>query len=244
MIIQFLLIIQNSGYICVVNKLLDNPVYNALISGDAQKAFGPGPVKYFDQEVSPFVGFPEQYADGFKDLHHLLPAGRNILYATRNEITLPGGWELIHFIQGTQFIFSSTKRFENAFPGVTLLDQQHVDQMISLAVLTRPGPFGKRTIDFGHYHGIFNQHKLVSMTGRRLHVHDYTEVSAVCTHPDYLGRGYAQILLQHQINSILDENKIPFLHVRSDNNRAIDLYERLGFKKNGIMNFYFLQKID
>ena len=73
-------------------------------------------------------------------------------------------------------------------------------------------------------------------------MYDYTEVSAVCTHPDFLGRGYAQRLIQHQVNSILEEKKIPFLHVRSDNNRAIDLYERLGFVKNGNMNFYFFQR--
>ena len=225
-----------------MNDFLDNPVYYALISGDAKKAFGSGQVKYFDVEVSPFVGFPEYYTNGFKDLHQLLPTGRTILYATRNKIALPKDWDLIQFIQGTQFVFSSTKHFENNFPGVTLLDQQHVDQMVSLAVLTKPGPFGKRTIDFGNYHGIFDQDKLVSMTGRRLHVYEYTEVSAVCTHPDYLGRGYAQVLIQHQINSILDENKIPFLHVRSDNNRAIDLYKRLGFIKNGNMNFYFFQR--
>lgn len=231
-----------SGYICVVSELLDNPVYHALLSGDAYKALGSGQVKYFHQEVSPFVGFPEQYAGGFKDLHHLLPAGRTILYATRNEIDLPKDWELIHFIQGSQFLYLSTKRFDINITGVTPLDHQHVDQMVNLAALTKPGPFGKRTIEFGNYHGIFDQDNLVSMTGRRLHVYDYTEISAVCTHPGYLGRGFAQVLIQHQINSILDENKIPFLHVRSDNKRAIDLYERLGFKKNGIMNFYFFQR--
>ena len=97
-------------------------------------------------------------------------------------------------------------------------------------------------MDFGNYHGIFDHDNLVAMTGRRLHVYDYTEVSAVCTHPNYLGRGYAKILLQHQINSILEEKKIPFLHVRSDNKRAIELYERIGFEKNGNMNFYFFRK--
>lgn len=225
-----------------MNEFLDNPVYYALLSGDANKAFGSGQAKYFDQEVSPFVGFPEQYVDGFNELHQILPAGRTILFATRNEIALPKGWELLHFIQGSQFLYLLGKEFDNHFSNVTHLDQQHVDQMVNLAALTKPGPFGKRTIDFGNYHGIFDQDKLVSMTGSRLHVNDYTEISAVCTHPGYLGRGFAQVLIQHQINSILHENKIPFLHVRSDNKRAIDLYERLGFKKNGIMNFYFFKR--
>ncbi len=227
-----------------MKELLDNPVYHALLSGDAHKAFGSGQVKYFDTEVSPFVGFQEQYADGFKDLHLLLPGGRIILYATRNEISLPKGWELIQCIHGSQFLYLSNIGFDNNFSEVIPLNPQHVDQMINLAVLTKPGPFGKRTIDFGNYHGIFINDKLVAMTGRRLHVYDFTEVSAVCTHPNFLGRGFARDLIKHQINSILEEKKIPFLHVRSDNKRAIDLYERLGFINNGIMNFYFLRRID
>jgi|SRR5690606_3450023 len=222
-------------------EFLNNPVYYALLTGDAAKAKGSSKVKFFDPEVSPFAGFHEQYIDGFKDLHQLLPEGQNILYATRNEIAKPTGWKLIHFIQGSQFLYPSTNAFENNFPGITPLDHQHIDQMIKLAELTKPGPFGKRTIEFGNYHGIFDGERLVAMAGRRLHVYEYTEVSAVCTHPAYLGRGFARLLIKHQINSILEESKMPFLHVRSDNKRAIDLYESLGFRKNGNMNFYFLR---
>lgn len=80
------------------------------------------------------------------------------------------------------------------------------------------------------------------MTGQRLHVDDYTEISAVCTHPDFLGKGYAAALMRHQMKIILSQNKIPFLHVRADNSRAIALYVRLGFKENRGMNFYFMKR--
>jgi predicted GNAT family acetyltransferase len=108
--------------------------------------------------------------------------------------------------------------------------------------LTKPGPFAMRTIEFGYYHGIFDRDKLVAMTGQRLHPGHYAEVSAVCTHPDHLGKGYAAALLLHQLAIIRRQGKIPFLHVRADNDRAIALYERLGFRENGPMNFYFLTK--
>ena len=114
--------------------------------------------------------------------------------------------------------------------------------MVALADLTRPGPFGTRTIEFGHYHGIFENGKLVAMTGQRLHVGNYTELSAVCTHPDHLGKGYAASLMTHQLNLILSHGQQPFLHVRADNTRAIALYERLGFKENRGMNFYFMKR--
>jgi predicted GNAT family acetyltransferase len=115
--------------------------------------------------------------------------------------------------------------------------------MIQLATLTKPGPFNTRTIEFGHYHGIFENNRLAAMTGQRLHVDDHTEISAVCTHPDFLGKGYAATLMRHQVKFILAQNQIPFLHVRADNSRAIALYERLGFKENRVMNFYFMKRL-
>ena len=223
---------------------LDNPVYYALLTGDSDKALGSEQVKYFDKEISPFAGFHEQYQDGFKELYQLLPGGRSILYASRKQISEPKGWKLIQCITGYQFLYLPAKEFENNFPGAVPLNQQHIEEMVGLAKLTRPGPFEKRTIEFGNYHGIFDNDKLVAMTGRRLHVHDFIEISAVCTHPDFSGKGFARLLLEHQINSILQEKKIPFLHVRFDNKRAMDLYERLGFTKNGPMVFHFIRKMD
>ena len=81
------------------------------------------------------------------------------------------------------------------------------------------------------------------MTGQRLHVGDNTEISAVCTHPDHLGKGYAAALMLHQMHLIRDQGKIPFLHVRGDNDRAIALYHRLGFVRSRGMNFYFLTRV-
>jgi predicted GNAT family acetyltransferase len=115
--------------------------------------------------------------------------------------------------------------------------------MIQLAKLTKPGPFGRRTIDFGNYFGIFEKDKLIAMTGQRLHVQNFTEISAVCTHPDHTGKGYANKLLQHQLQLILKQGQQPFLHVRDDNQRAITLYERMGFSISRTMNFYFMKKI-
>ena len=81
------------------------------------------------------------------------------------------------------------------------------------------------------------------MTGQRLHVQNCTEISAVCTHPDYAGKGYAYTLLQHQLQLILQQDQRPFLHVREDNQRAIALYQRLGFTISRSMNFYFMKRL-
>lgn len=225
-----------------MEELLNNPVYYALQSGDAHLGSGTENAKYFDEQVSPFAGLNEKYDSGFSELYRLLPAGRKILYATRDILKAQEGWELMHEIRGLQFVFSGKDMQADRSQQLILLQSRHVDEMIALARLTKPGPFDKRTIEFGQYYGVFDNGRLVAMAGQRLHVYNYTEVSAVCTHPDHLGKGYAAALIRLQLNIICNNGQTPFLHVRADNERAIALYERLGFKKNGIMNFYFFRR--
>lgn len=80
------------------------------------------------------------------------------------------------------------------------------------------------------------------MAGQRLTPLPYAEISAVCTHSDYTGRGYAKLLMQQQANRIITEGNIPFLHVRADNTGAIAIYERMGFEKRSEVHFYVIAK--
>ena len=229
-------------YLYSVKQLLQNPVYHALLSRDQHLSFGNEHVKHFDELVSPFVGFDQNYTNGFADLYELLPAGRKILYATPATITRPHGWQLQHEIKGLQFVYEGGNKINHEFANVMPLGEMHINQMIHLATVTKPGPFGPRTIDFGSYHGIFDSEKLVAMTGQRLHVQQFTEISAVCTLPGYTGKGYAHMLLLHQLQLILQQGQHPFLHVREDNQRAIALYQRIGFTVSRPMNFYFMKR--
>ena len=108
--------------------------------------------------------------------------------------------------------------------------------MLALVELTKPGPFSKRTPELGSYLGIHEDGKLVAMAGERLKPYGYTEISAVCTHPDYRGRGYASSLVTVLIERIAGRNEIPFLHVRKENVDAIRVYEKLGFKTRRKIN--------
>jgi predicted GNAT family acetyltransferase len=114
--------------------------------------------------------------------------------------------------------------------------------MVELTALTKPGPFGKRTHELGYYVGIRDNGKLVAMAGERLKVPGYTEVSAVCTHPDHLGKGYAGALMLEVMRAIRERGETPFLHVRSNNARAIGIYERLGFRKRWEGHYAILRR--
>jgi predicted GNAT family acetyltransferase len=123
------------------------------------------------------------------------------------------------------------------------LKEEHIKEMIDLVNLTQPGPFLSNTIALGNYTGIFQNQKLVAMAGHRFHPSNYIEISAVCCHPNYLGKGFAYAIIKEQIKRVLAKNYIPFLHVREDNLGAIRLYEKLGFKIRCKLNAYVIEKI-
>jgi predicted GNAT family acetyltransferase len=114
--------------------------------------------------------------------------------------------------------------------------------MFALTQLAKPGPFLENTIDFGGYFGFFVDGKLVSMAGTRLAAGPYTEVSAVCTHPDFVGQGLAQRVLPHVMNYIQQKGQIPYLQLYPDNLPALRLYQRLGFVERANLRVYSLEK--
>ncbi|MGA8153125.1 MAG: GNAT family N-acetyltransferase [Terriglobales bacterium] len=130
----------------------------------------------------------------------------------------------------------------NGPPEFVALTESDVPAMLALTELTKPGPFNRRTREMGDYFGIREDEKLVAMAGERMRVPGYTEISAVCTHPDHLGLGYARALITLLIGRILDRVERPFLHVRPENVRAVALYERLGFEKRWMGQYVILQK--
>jgi len=110
------------------------------------------------------------------------------------------------------------------------LDEGDADDIYDLAMMTRPGPFRPRTFDFGGYIGVREEGRLIAMAGTRLRVEGYSEVSAVCTHPDHRGRGLAKALMREVIGRILDEGDACFLHAFADREATIALYRSLGFE--------------
>ncbi|MFP5235809.1 MAG: GNAT family N-acetyltransferase [Acidobacteriota bacterium] len=112
----------------------------------------------------------------------------------------------------------------------------HAPAMVALAELTEPGPFRLRTLELGTFYGVFEDDRLVSMAGKRMHLPGYVEVSGVCTHPDARGRGYARLLMSLVIDEIERDGDNAFLHVLTEN-PAIRIYENLGFSIERTFHF-------
>lgn len=225
-----------------MNHVLNNPAYNALCTGNQNLAMGTDDIKFFDSEVSPFVGFRNNSAESFGQLYEMLPFNRYILHVSPEKIALPANWKQLGVVSGYQMIYEGSTIADKGAGNRISLSEEHIPQMISLTKLTNPGPFASRTIEFGHYEGIFDGEQLVAMAGQRLNPAGYTEISAVCTHPDYLGRGYARQLLISQVNRMLAASNVPFLHVRGDNERAVKVYQSLGFSIRTNVHFNILTK--
>jgi predicted GNAT family acetyltransferase len=224
-----------------MKHVLDNPAFNALNTGNKNLANGNGHIKYFHKEVSPFIGFDENTNANFEELYKLINHDSPVGFVSSTEAQIPNPWQVIYYVMCLQMVYDGkTSRVDES--NLVVLTDEDIPQMLALTQLTNPGPFAERTIDFGHYRGVFDDDKLVALAGQRMNPLPYAEISAVCTHPDYLGRGYAKQLMQYQINRIIAEGNIPFLHVKCDNDRAIKVYESLGFKTRAEMHFYILKK--
>ena len=228
------------------HPLLDNPAWNALISGNGNLSFGNSEVKYFDAEVSPFAAFKENTTENFQQdcMICFRKTGRFCL-SRPAQIEIPAGMEnsaryswCPNGLRRRKMIYSRKSKHNDLVHTNGL--GTFLPQMLELTQLTNPGPFASKTIDFGHYQGIFEDDQLVAMAGQRLHTFNYTEVSAVCTRPGYTGKSYARQLILNQVNRIKAAGDIPYLHSRADNERAISVYESLGFETRIEVWFYLL----
>ena len=156
-----------------------------------------------------------------------IEAGYRVLFTTA-ALEPIDGLEMVmtgHLLQMAATAFAP---FRGA-PGLRPLHTADVPAMQGLVDLTHPGPFAPRTIEMGRYLGVIDGGELVAMAGERLRLDGFTEVSAVCTHPDHRGRGYAKALVSAVAEAIVERGETPFLQVLPANQPAIATYERLGF---------------
>jgi GNAT superfamily N-acetyltransferase len=208
--------------------LLDNPVYAALCGPHARFAQVRGRVRRYLPDVAPFLGMPSPpSSQDWFDAGALIAPGSYVAVRLIGA-ELPAGWQKVDEFDLVQMIGERVAGIDcaEAIP----LGAADVPEMLELVAETAPGPFLARTIELGAYLGIRHDGVLVAMAGERFHLEGWTEISAVCTKPDYRGRGLASQLIGALIVGIQRRSQRMFLHALSTNTGAIGLYEELGFR--------------
>jgi ribosomal protein S18 acetylase RimI-like enzyme len=226
-----------------IQRELDNPFWSSLATRHADIAQGGTLARRYPVAFSPIAGLPGIGPANIAALEALVEIGDDIGTAGPFVPALPGNWETLHESRLTQMIRSDTSPLPEGDVDTSILGAADVAEILALIGLTKPGPFRSRTIELGTYLGIREGGRLVAMTGERTWVGDFREVSAVCTHPDAQGRGYARALMGRVINRMLRAGQIPFLHVRSSNTRAIDIYRALGFIRRSEYPLLYAKRI-
>lgn len=226
-----------------MKHILDNPIYHALTSGHQVFAKGTNRANYYMEDIASFAGLKDNSEADFEALYQNSPEASLFVVFTPEPTVIPKNWKLLTHIDMFQMVYEPKEIPAGADSDLTNLTEVDVPEMSALVELTQPGPFKPRTILLGNYTGVFKDDQLVAMAGHRFNPTPYTEVSAVCTHPDHLGKGYAYQLLREQIKRIIQRSETPFLHVRNDNHGAVKLYQKLGFHIRTEMIAYVIQKI-
>src|SRR5947208_200914 len=222
---------------------LDNVIWQALTTRQSQFAEGSANARRFVREVSPLSGFEEPSEANYAALAALVGDGATTAVFLDQPFTQRPGWEFIIGAPLLQMVCDKPATFA-ASNGHAILELGSPDspEMLELTALTKPGPFGTRTHELGAYLGIRDGGRLAAMAGERLKVPGYTEISAVCTHPEHTGKSYARLLMSEIINRIRARSETPFLHVRQDNTRAVAVYELLGFRARKLLHFAVLRR--
>lgn len=216
-------------------NLLDNPIWQALNTDQSDLMEGNAAARRFPDTIGPLAGIPNQSVASYASLAQLSKPGEQLVLFLPDAPIVPSDWVLDVSGALTQMVYESVPDLPSE-ASIDELTEADIPAMLALTHLTKPGPFRQQTIELGTYLGIHVAGQLVAMAGVRLEMTGYTEISAVCTHPDHQGKGYAQELITAVVRHIIQRGKVPFLHTRPDNTIAIKVYEKLGFKTRRLLH--------
>ncbi|MDC7684089.1 GNAT family N-acetyltransferase [Asticcacaulis sp. BYS171W] len=207
--------------------ILDRPVWNALNTGWAHLALGSDRVRQLDPAFGPFAATADGTPEALSDLS---PGPDGLWIVERDAMKPRGGLTVARTAPLHQMIAPAVPDFPPPDFDVVPLEATDGPEMLALAQLTKPGPFAERTHELSAFIGVRQDGRLAAMAGERMRVPGFAEISAVCTHPDFRGRGYAAGLMRRVMQRIAARGDVPFLHTYPDNDAAITLYKGLGFE--------------
>ncbi|HEV2577553.1 MAG TPA: GNAT family N-acetyltransferase [Acidobacteriaceae bacterium] len=242
--------------------LFPNPPLESLSTTFGQVSLQHGLALKFPRQITPFAALLKNSAAALSDLHSLLEPGESTyIVSFEAPPTIPGITTSRPY-PVRQFEWPATAPIPPISDSLTIepLTCAHAQEMVNLTDIAFPGFFRIRTCEMGPYFGIRssrgagnsargtgnNAGRLVAVCGERMNIRraedTFREISGLCTHPEFRGRGYAPALLAHMLQLHRAAGLRSYLHVASSNPTAIALYERLGFIPRGEFPLYSVRR--
>lgn len=208
---------------------LDRPVWASLSGAQLAMAIGGPLARRYAPGVNVFASARDDSPEALAALADLITPEAPAYIAQVPAIELPPGCTVLKTAVGVQMVAARPQPVIAREPDIVTLGEADAAEMLALAQLTEPGPFLPRTHTMGAFIGVRMDGRLAAMAGERMRPQGYVEVSGVCTHPEFRGRGLARRLSAAVAAAIEARGQRPFLHAWRSNAVAIALYEGLGF---------------
>jgi len=222
---------------------LDRPVWASLTTYHTALSEGNVLARRFMRDVNLFASACDESPEAVAALSELVRPDESVFMAQVPDVVIPPGLVEVKAAKGVQMIASrGVSPVETSRDDIQRLTDKDAPEMLALATLTEPGPFLPRTHVMGAFLGIRIEGRLAAMAGERMRFPGYTEVSGVCTHPDFRGRGLARRLSAAVLTAIQARGDQAFLHAWKSNHAAITLYESLGFTLRTEINVSVLRR--
>jgi len=221
--------------------VLDRPAWSALTGPHASLAEGRANARRYRPSAALFAAARDADDESLGALAALPRHGERMILVEANSLTVPPGLQVLRTDKAVQMVLAEVPDPE---PDARIepLTWADADEMLALATLTEPGPFTLKAQALGTFYGIRIDGRLVAMAGQRMRQEGFTELSGVCSHPEFRGRGLARLLSIHVMHLILARSETPYLHAWTRNTRAIRLYESIGFTLRATMNLAVVAK--
>jgi ribosomal protein S18 acetylase RimI-like enzyme len=224
---------NDSAYGIQNHALLDNPIWNSLTTQHAHLALGAqvgrGLARRYPSSIGPLSAFEQPTPEAYADLAAIVPEGDLAVLFLPSPRGIPPDWQLVRNGALVQMVCPVVPDPPSLAEAIVPLQPTEFPEMVALATLTEPGPFREQTASLGGFLGIRVDGRLAAMAGQRLSPTGFAEISAVCTHPEFRGRGFAQALVAAVARDIHAQGRLPFLTSFAANTGAVRVYQQVGF---------------
>ncbi|QJP13579.1 GNAT family N-acetyltransferase [Starkeya sp. ORNL1] len=224
-----------------MNHLLDRPAWNALRTAHATLSEGNALARRYPPSIVPFAAAADDAAESLEALENLPARDEVMALVEAGPIAIPPGLMVVG--EGNLVQMVAERPYERIVDSrIEPLGEADAAEMLALATLTNPGPFTLRAQALGTFWGVKVDGNLIAMAGQRMRPTGFAELSGLCTHPDFQGRGLGTLLFRFVAGEISGRGETVFLHAYASNTPAISLYTALGFRLRTEMNMRIVKR--